>query len=103
MVSPDFIVLHDADNVATAMRDVEAGGPAGVAGAHGGLPGITPATSIPLGHKIATRDIASGDLVVKHVHPIGRATVAIAAGEHVHVHNVTSLSRETDILPPESV
>ena len=97
--SPDLIVLHDGDNVATALRTVPAGTPARVAGAHGPLPDLTPAVEIRLGHKAALRPIATGELVIKHGHPIGRATAAIAAGEHVHVHNVVSLSRETDPLP----
>ncbi len=40
------------------------------------------------GHKYARRDIAEGEAVIKYGLPIGRATRAIAAGEHVHVHNV---------------
>ncbi len=40
------------------------------------------------GHKYARRGIAGGEAVVKYGMPIGRATRAIAAGEHVHVHNV---------------
>ena len=40
------------------------------------------------GHKYALRDIAAGENVIKYGMPIGHATVAIAKGEHVHVHNV---------------
>ena len=40
------------------------------------------------GHKYARRDIAEGENVVKYGMPIGHATRAIKAGEHVHVHNV---------------
>ena len=97
--TPDLIVLHDDDNVATALRPVPAAVPAKVAGTHGPLPDLTPTVDIGLGHKAALRPIAEGALVIKHGHPIGRATTAIAAGAHVHVHNVVSLSRETDLLP----
>jgi hypothetical protein len=97
-VSPDFIVLHADDNVATALRTVPAGAVARVAGTRGALPDLEPVCEIPLGHKAALRPIAVGELVVKHGHPIGRATAGVAAGEHVHVHNVVSLSRETDLL-----
>ena len=41
------------------------------------------------------------ELAVKHGHPIGRALVDIAPGEHVHTHNIRSLSRETDLAPNE--
>jgi (2R)-sulfolactate sulfo-lyase subunit alpha len=44
--------------------------------------------AIPLGHKIALRDIGSGETVIKYGHDIGRATAAIGWGWHVHVHNV---------------
>ncbi len=45
------------------------------------------------GHKYAVRPIACGENVIKYGMPIGHATADIAAGEHVHVHNVaTNLS-----------
>ncbi|MCQ2390371.1 MAG: altronate dehydratase family protein, partial [Kiritimatiellae bacterium] len=40
------------------------------------------------GHKYALRAIAAGENVIKYGMPIGHATKTIAAGEHVHVHNV---------------
>jgi altronate hydrolase len=40
------------------------------------------------GHKYALRDIAEGEDVIKYGMPIGHATMPIAKGEHVHVHNV---------------
>ncbi len=45
---------------------------------------------IPLGHKIARWAIAAGEAVLKYGAPIGIATHDIAAGEHVHTHNVIS-------------
>jgi len=44
--------------------------------------------AIPLGHKIALRDHAVDDTVLKYGHDIGRVVAAIAKGAHVHVHNV---------------
>jgi (2R)-sulfolactate sulfo-lyase subunit alpha len=46
---------------------------------------------IPLGHKIALRDIPEGKEVIEYGEKIGRATTAIPAGAHVHVHNLRSL------------
>jgi len=46
------------------------------------------ATDVPLGHKVALIGIAEGDAVLKYGVPIGRATAAIAPGEHVHLHNL---------------
>lgn len=43
---------------------------------------------VPLGHKIASQNIAKGDPVLKYGVPIGVATRAIAVGEHVHLHNL---------------
>jgi (2R)-sulfolactate sulfo-lyase subunit alpha len=43
---------------------------------------------IPLGHKIALGDIASGDTIIKYGHDIGKAVADIEAGGHAHVQNV---------------
>jgi len=45
---------------------------------------------IALCHKFALRDIAAGEPIIKYGESIGRATRAIRAGEHVHVHNLVS-------------
>lgn len=45
-------------------------------------------SDIPIGHKIALRDLASDDTVIKYGVDIGRAIAPIKAGEHLHVHNV---------------
>ncbi len=46
--------------------------------------------SLGLGHKIAARNIVSGEKIVKYGAPIGSATRDIRMGEHVHVHNIKS-------------
>lgn len=46
--------------------------------------------ALGLGHKIARVDLAEGERVVKYGAPIGRASCAIAAGDHVHLHNLRS-------------
>jgi (2R)-sulfolactate sulfo-lyase subunit alpha len=46
------------------------------------------AMDVPLGHKIALKDIKNGDTVIKYGHDIGRAVADIKRGEHVHVHNL---------------
>lgn len=43
---------------------------------------------IPIGHKIALRDLAPGDTVIKYGHDIGRVVAPIEAGAHAHVHNI---------------
>jgi altronate hydrolase len=58
------------------------------AGEEIGFGAVTPAQPITRGHKLAIQAIAEGAPVRKFGQIIGRATHAIAPGEHVHVHNV---------------
>jgi (2R)-sulfolactate sulfo-lyase subunit alpha len=44
--------------------------------------------AVPLGHKIALKDIKSGETILKYGHDVGRAVAEIAKGRHVHVHNM---------------
>ncbi|HUR89539.1 MAG TPA: UxaA family hydrolase [Ramlibacter sp.] len=43
---------------------------------------------IPIGHKIALKDMDEGATVVKYGIDMGRVVKAIRAGEHAHVHNI---------------
>jgi (2R)-sulfolactate sulfo-lyase subunit alpha len=43
---------------------------------------------VPIGHKIALRDLKPGDTVIKYGQDIGKIVAAVARGEHVHVHNL---------------
>jgi (2R)-sulfolactate sulfo-lyase subunit alpha len=43
---------------------------------------------IPLGHKLALRDLNAGETVIKYGQDIGRVVATIRMGEHVHVHNL---------------
>lgn len=43
---------------------------------------------IPIGHKVALKDMAVGDTVIKYGVDIGRVVAPIAVGEHAHVHNI---------------
>lgn len=43
---------------------------------------------VPIGHKVALRDLAAGDTVVKYGEDIGRVVAPIAKGDHVHTHNL---------------
>jgi (2R)-sulfolactate sulfo-lyase subunit alpha len=51
---------------------------------------VVAVNDIPLGHKIALRDIAAGEQVIKYGRTIGKASQPIKVGEHVHIHNVKS-------------
>jgi altronate dehydratase small subunit len=80
------IVIDAADSVATVIGD-HAGGALDLIGAHRGRVTAQP---VPAGHKVALRAIAADEPVVKYGAVIGMATRAIAAGEHVHLHNCRS-------------
>ena len=44
--------------------------------------------AIPIGHKVALKDHAVGDTVIKYGVDIGRVVAPIKQGQHLHVHNV---------------
>jgi len=43
---------------------------------------------IPIGHKVALKDMAVGDTVLKYGIDMGKVVAPIKAGEHAHVHNI---------------
>ena len=43
---------------------------------------------IPIGHKVALKDMAVGDTVFKYGTDIGKVVEPIKAGQHAHVHNI---------------
>ncbi len=92
----DYVRLDPADNVVTATRALEAGT---------AVEGVETLGLIPSGHKIATRAIKKGEEVRKYAQFIGLAHEDIAAGEHVHTHNLDFRATEvayefgTDLRP----
>lgn len=105
LAEPELLRVHSDDHVVTALRDLAAGETVGVDGA-----ALTLVDAIPRGHKIALRPIAAGEPVLKFGFPIGRATGAIAAGAHVHTHNLhTALEGQgayawhPEVAPPAPV
>jgi (2R)-sulfolactate sulfo-lyase subunit alpha len=49
---------------------------------------LVAAQDIPIGHKIALKDMKSGDTVIKYGIDMGRVVEPIGAGQHAHVHNI---------------
>ena len=43
---------------------------------------------IPIGHKLAIKPLKANDTAIKYGVDIGRVVAPIAAGEHVHIHNL---------------
>jgi hypothetical protein len=85
MTDPRLLRLHANDNVLTVIHTLEPGDELLVEGTR-----VPITTRLPLGHKVATRALAAGEKIVKYGAPIGSAKCAIAAGEHVHTHNLQS-------------
>ena len=49
---------------------------------------IVAQSDIPIGHKLALKDIGNSETVVKYGFDIGKTVAAIKKGEHAHVHNM---------------
>ncbi|BBU55459.1 galactarate dehydratase [Mameliella alba] len=75
--------LSDADNVVTAVTPLEIGQEGAV-------------QLIPRGHKLATQEIPKGAPVIKYAQVIGFAAEDIAAGAHVHTHNLDFRNVDTE-------
>jgi len=82
-------VVEPGDNVATVLRDIEAGETVTIAVGNDEVTVDVP-DSVTFGHKIAIEAIPDGETVIKYGKSIGNATEDIASGEWVHVHNVES-------------
>jgi (2R)-sulfolactate sulfo-lyase subunit alpha len=50
--------------------------------------GVDARQDIPIGHKVALKDMNTGDTVWKYGIDMGRVVAPIKAGEHAHVHNI---------------
>lgn len=83
------ILLNIKDDVATALTDLQAGERVN-AQLDDRSVDVVLAQDIAFGHKVALRDIAEGEEILKYGMPIGKALCAIRTGEWVHVHNCRS-------------
>ena len=78
------IRVHPQDNVAVVAADVPAG--SAVRLDDGAI--LRAVEPIARGNKVALRAILHGEAVIRYGEEIGTATGDIAAGQHVHTHNV---------------
>ncbi|MBU1296173.1 MAG: altronate dehydratase family protein [Gammaproteobacteria bacterium] len=99
--SKQTIRLHANDNVVIALSDLAEGSKLNEFD-------VTLLSYVPRGHKVAVKNIAKGDNVIRYGQIIGQATQAIAVGEHVHVQNMGmgehlqdyAFSQSSNSLPP---
>ena len=85
-----FLKINAADNVAVALADdLHKGDTIDVDGVK-----VTLQEDIQRGHKVALRDIAEGENVIKYGYPIGHATTAIPQGGWIHSHNLKTNLRD---------
>ncbi len=87
------ILIHEAaDDVGVAVLDLKAGSDIGAATLEGeSIGSLAIIEDIPLGHKVAMRDLTSGKEVIEYGRAIGKSTQVIAKGAHVHVHNIKTM------------
>ena len=82
-----LLKLDPSDNVAIAQSRLNVGDE---------HDGVVARSAVPVGHKIATTDIAAGEVVRKYSQIIGEASEDIAAGDHIHTHNLNFVRVEGD-------
>ena len=84
-----FLVHEKADNVGVATVDIKAGEKAKGLYMDSQAPvEVKALKDIPLGHKIAMKDLKVGDSVIKYGHDIGKVVAVIKVGDHVHIDNL---------------
>jgi altronate dehydratase small subunit len=90
--NPRVHIIHKRDNVVIALVDMAASDRVSL-----GETSLLLTQAVAFGHKLALVDIKKGSPVIKYGEQIGIATRDIAAGEHVHVHNVESTRGRGDL------
>jgi altronate dehydratase small subunit len=100
MADYNLEVVEPEDNVATALRDVDAGETVSVAVGDETVT-VDVREDVAFGHKLAIEAIPAGGTVRKYGKSIGNATEDIEPGEWVHVHNVESDYGRGDLAAEE--
>lgn len=80
-----LLLMSPEDNCLIARLELKAGATVTIDGR-----AVTLAQDVHLGHKVARGDLRPGDQVLRYGAIIGVATAPIAAGAHIHTHNLES-------------
>ncbi|MBX2880685.1 MAG: altronate dehydratase family protein [Granulosicoccus sp.] len=89
--------LADTDTVAVALRPLAVDETISVGGQS-----LTVRQRIMKGHKIALKDSPKGSRVIKYAQLIGLCSADIAAGDHVHTHNVAFTPTDVRSSPDDT-
>ena len=81
-----ILIIHPRDNVAVALEKMVVGDEATAAD----IESFTVLDEIPASHKIALRDIAAGEEIVKYGETVAVSTQTIKKGQWIHTHNLES-------------
>jgi hypothetical protein len=84
-----LLLMSREDNCLIARVDLKAGDVVTIDGRPVSLP-----SNVRMGHKVARRDLAPGEKILRYGAIIGTATAPIAIGAHIHTHNL-----ESDYIP----
>lgn len=84
------ILMHEPDDdVGVAVADLAAGSEVGAVTLEGQpVRTVRLVDPVPLGHKVALRDLPPGKDVIEYGRVIGTAVQAARCGAHVHTHNL---------------
>ncbi|GAB3459338.1 UxaA family hydrolase [Massilia terrae] len=80
-----LLLMSPEDNCMIARTQL----PAGLLVEIDGVPVVLP-EAVQLGHKVARHALVPGDRVLRYGAPIGTITAPVAAGAHIHTHNLAS-------------
>jgi (2R)-sulfolactate sulfo-lyase subunit alpha len=93
-----FLVHREGDAVGVAVRDTASGDDAMAAYLDTEERfGIKLREDIPLGHKVALRELGEGEAVTEYGVVIGQTRRRVAAGELVHIHNLRSARWQSSV------
>jgi (2R)-sulfolactate sulfo-lyase subunit alpha len=80
------------DDVAVAVSDLKPGEELTIQSLDGGKTHqVKVLEAVPLGHKVALRDLPEGHVVIEYGEKVGRMTRSVKKGGYVHVHNIRTL------------
>jgi len=96
MSKMNAIIMKPQDNVATVTENIGVGVDV-FAKVDGKILTTRVTDTILFGHKVAILNINVGEKIIKYGEVIGKATTSIAAGQHVHVHNLEGCRGRGDL------